>query len=203
VSIEFLLFLLAAYLIGSVNPATLLTHALVKRNIRDFGDGNPGSTNVFLHVNKVSGIFVFFLDAFKGFIPLFIASREGLGGLQLAIIGSLAIVGHNFPIFHGFKGGTGISSLTGGLIFFAPHTTVELIIIIFSIIFVLHLLKRKIPLNYSALEVGEAIGFISMLCLVFVMRDYTLRAYMLFSTLVVVIRRFEKVEQIARKVLSV
>jgi glycerol-3-phosphate acyltransferase PlsY len=59
VNIKDLLFIVLAYLTGSFNPATILTHIHIKKDIRELGDGNPGATNVFLHVSRLSGVIVF------------------------------------------------------------------------------------------------------------------------------------------------
>ena len=71
---------------GSINPATLVTYIALKKDIRDFGDRNPGSTNVFLNVNKASGMIVFLLDAAKGFLPIWLAERARFSGENLATI---------------------------------------------------------------------------------------------------------------------
>jgi len=192
--------ILLAYSMGSINPATLVTYIALKKDIRDFGDRNPGSTNVFLNVNKASGMIVFLLDAAKGFLPIWLAERAGFSGENLAIIGTFVIIGHDFPVFHKFKGGTGVASIIGGLFFLAPYKTIILLSFIFSLIFALSIFKRKFSSNFSPLEVGEAIGFILMLYLVFVNKDYVLRSYMMFSTSVVVLRRFDNVLDIFRNV---
>ena len=192
--------ILLAYSMGSINPATLVTYIALKKDIRDFGEGNPGSTNVFLNVNKASGMIVFLLDAAKGFFPIWLAERAGFSGENLAIIGTFVIVGHDFPVFHKFKGGTGVASIIGGLFFLIPQRIIFTLFIILPLIFILSELRRRISSNFSPLEIGESLGFVLMIVVLFVSQEYVARSYMLFSTSVVVLRRFDNVLDIFRNV---
>jgi len=192
--------ILLAYSMGSINPATLVTYIALKKDIRDFGDGNPGSTNVFLNVNKASGMIVFLLDAAKGFFPIWLAERAGFSGENLAIIGTFVIVGHDFPVFHKFKGGTGVASIIGGLFFLIPQRIIFTLFIILPLIFILSELRRRISSNFSPLEIGESLGFVLMIVVLFVSQEYVARVYMMLSTSVVVLRRFDNVLDIFRNV---
>ena len=196
------LFIVLAYLMGSFNPATILTHIHIKKDIRDLGDGNPGATNVFLHVSKLSGVIVFIIDASKSFFVLWLGKLYGLGGIQLALVGAFVILGHNFPVFYKFKGGTGISSFIGGLLFISPVLTFRTLAFVLPLIFILYAIKIKSDLKYSSLERGEIIGFLMMLYFAYVESDYTFKAYVFLSTTVVVIRRFDRVTYFIRKFLA-
>ncbi|MGC9101372.1 MAG: glycerol-3-phosphate acyltransferase [Caldisericum sp.] len=199
---KILLFAIIAYLVGSINPATLFTYFHLKRDIREFGDGNPGATNVFLHVNRLSGIIVFLLDVSKSFLMLWFAGRYGITGGQLAIIGTFVIVGHNFPIFHKFKGGTGISSFIGGLLFMSTTLAIQVFVFALTLILIMYIIKIKVHSNYSALEIGEAVGFLVILYFAHISQDYTFKSYVFLSTAVVVIRRFNKINYFAKKILA-
>ena len=187
---------------GSINPATLVTYIALKKDIRDFGDRNPGSTNVFLNVNKVSGMIIFLLDAAKGFLPIWLAERAGFSGENLAIIGTFVIVGHDFPVFHKFKGGTGVASIIGGLFFLIPQRIIFTLFIILPLIFILSELRRRISSNFSPLEIGESLGFVLMIVVLFVSQEYVARVYMMLSTSVVVLRRFDKIKYFSRNILN-
>lgn len=200
-NVKVLLFAIIAYLTGSLNPATILTYIHIKRDIREFGDGNPGATNVFLNVNRLSGVIVFVIDASKSFFILWLGKSYGFNGAQLAVIGALIIVGHNFPVFHKFKGGTGISSFIGGLLFMSTVLTTEVLIFVLPTIYVMYLIKIRNQLNYSSLEIGEVIGFLLILYFAYISSDYTFKTYVFLSTAVVVVRRFSKVTYFIRKFL--
>jgi glycerol-3-phosphate acyltransferase PlsY len=120
---------LAAYLCGSV-PFGLLAGKLAGKDLRKEGSGNIGATNAMRLLGKPAGYVVFFLDFAKGAAPVLVAQWAGAPeGLQIAC-GLLAILGHNFPVWLGFKGGKGIAtsggvilSLFGGLVFLGALAT--------------------------------------------------------------------------------
>lgn len=120
---------LAAYLVGAI-PVGYLVGRANGVDIRTIGSGNIGATNVFRCIGKGWGILTFVLDAFKGFAPAFLfpfllayagAAPSGawakLPGLAYMV---LAIAGHNWPVYLGFKGGKGVATSAGGLLGAAP-----------------------------------------------------------------------------------
>jgi len=119
---------LGAYLLGAV-PFGLLIGKLKGIDIRRHGSGNIGATNVLRVLGKPLGVVTFSLDALKGFVPAFffpaMASWWGAPGLDPAVLsvscGAAAILGHNFPVFLGFKGGKGVATSAGVLIGIAPQ----------------------------------------------------------------------------------
>jgi acyl phosphate:glycerol-3-phosphate acyltransferase len=115
--------ILAAYLLGAV-PFGLLIGKIKGIDIRQHGSGNIGATNVLRVLGKPLGITTFVLDAFKGFVPSFFFARLFPTSLDPQVVsvicGAAAILGHNFPVFLGFKGGKGIATSAGVLIGIAP-----------------------------------------------------------------------------------
>ncbi|MFO7534292.1 MAG: glycerol-3-phosphate 1-O-acyltransferase PlsY [Kiritimatiellia bacterium] len=120
---------LAAYLIGAI-PVGYLVGRANGVDIRTRGSGNIGATNVFRCIGKGWGILTFLLDAFKGFAPAFLfpillarmgaeptGAWAGVPGLVYMV---LAIAGHNWPVYLGFKGGKGVATSAGGLLGVAP-----------------------------------------------------------------------------------
>lgn len=105
--------LLLGYLMGSVNPATMIAKRKQK-NIREIGTGNAGATNVMLNFGKVYGAVVMLFDIAKAFCAFCIAE---LLFPQLAVAGYLAgmaaVAGHIFPFYLGFKGGKGLAPFGG------------------------------------------------------------------------------------------
>ncbi len=118
---------LASYLLGAV-PFGLLIGFARGVDIRTVGSKNIGATNVLRSVGKPWGITTFFLDALKGFVPAFVFPILGnrLGAdfpsLEIAglIGGAAAILGHNFPVYLGFKGGKGVATSAGMVLGLAP-----------------------------------------------------------------------------------
>lgn len=117
---------LIAYLLGAIPCGFLIARAR-GIDIRTVGSGNIGATNVFRSVGKGWGILTFFCDALKGFIPAWLfpllACRlfGWAGGPAIAVVcACLAIAGHNWPIYLGFKGGKGIATSLGALLGIAP-----------------------------------------------------------------------------------
>ena len=107
---------LAAYLIGSLSFAVIVSRAMGLSDPRTYGSGNPGATNVLRSGSKPAAIVTLLLDAAKGWLPVMLVKwfgpAWGLGEGTQALAGLAAFLGHMFPVFFGFKGGKGI--LSGG-----------------------------------------------------------------------------------------
>ena len=102
---------IASYLIGSINFAYIVAK-FKNINIQEIGSGNPGSSNVLRALGKKYAIIVLVGDLFKGIAPFLIFGGE----LETLIYASLAVIGHCFPIFYGFKGGKGVATYLGTVI---------------------------------------------------------------------------------------
>lgn len=117
------LFSLGCYLIGSI-----LTGAVVARikkvNLRNQGSGNIGATNAFRSMGWLFGAIVLLGDAFKGMIAVWLGRRLGtVYGIDLSVLGGvLVIVGHNWSVWAGFRGGKGIATTLGVIIGLTPLT---------------------------------------------------------------------------------
>ena len=107
-----------SYLVGSIPTAYIFGKAIKGIDIRRHGSGNVGATNVFRVMGKWAGITVLALDIFKGFWIIAVASELfGLVDNWQRILLSIAVVlGHNYTIFLGFKGGKGVATSLGVLI---------------------------------------------------------------------------------------
>ncbi|HEY2929018.1 glycerol-3-phosphate 1-O-acyltransferase PlsY [Piscinibacter sp.] len=115
---------LAAYLIGSLSFAVIVSRAMGLSDPRSYGSGNPGATNVLRSGSKKAAIFTLLLDALKGFIPVFLVDRfgapYGLGEGTLALVGIAAFVGHLWPVYFRFEGGKGVATAAGVLLAINP-----------------------------------------------------------------------------------
>jgi glycerol-3-phosphate acyltransferase PlsY len=105
----------ASYILGSV-PFGFIVALLVKGiDIRNFGSGNIGATNVLRVVGKPWGILVFILDFLKGFLAV-VVSRLLFSDISISALilsGLAAVCGHNWPLFLKFKGGKGVATSAG------------------------------------------------------------------------------------------
>lgn len=114
---------LAAYLVGSVPFAVVVSRALGLEDPRGYGSGNPGATNVLRSGNKLAAALTLLGDAFKGWLPVWLVgllgSRYGLGPVDGAVAGLAAFLGHLFPFTLGFKGGKGVATALGVLLGFS------------------------------------------------------------------------------------
>ncbi len=104
------------YLLGSIPTAYIAGHLLKGKDIRQMGDGNMGAQNAFRQLGARTGIAVFSIDAAKGFLAILIAQAAGLPQVAILLTGSVVVIGHNWPVFIGFKGGRGESATIGVLL---------------------------------------------------------------------------------------
>jgi glycerol-3-phosphate acyltransferase PlsY len=134
-----LLTLPLAYLLGSIPFGYLLVRFFRKEDIRAIGSGNIGATNVARSGAKGLGILTLILDALKGYLAVFIAMRlapsAGHGPSNLAIAAAVvAVLGHVFPIWLGFKGGKGIATALGVFIALVPPVALASFIVFLIVV---------------------------------------------------------------------
>ena len=112
--------IITSFLLGSIPFGYLL--GLIKGiDIRKYGSGNVGATNVARVLGKQYGIIVYILDFLKGFIPTFIAVKLfGLENWTTVLVALAAVLGHMFSPFLGFKGGKGVATASGVLFGISP-----------------------------------------------------------------------------------
>jgi glycerol-3-phosphate acyltransferase PlsY len=107
------LWCLAAFLAGSIPFGLLLVNLAGKGDVREHGSGNIGATNVSRVGGKALGIVTLLLDVLKGFLPVFLARKAGLGAEQVAFVALAAVLGHAFTPWLKFKGGKGVATALG------------------------------------------------------------------------------------------
>jgi len=115
---------LAAYLVGSLSFAVLVSRLMGLDDPRTYGSGNPGATNVLRSGNKQAAALTLLLDALKGVVPVALAAHHqaGMGWEEgtVALIGLAAFMGHLWPVFFRFKGGKGVATAAGVLLALNP-----------------------------------------------------------------------------------
>jgi len=129
--------LLASYLIGAF-PSAYIAGRIKGINIYKTGSGNVGGINTFSSVGKTAGIIVALTDAGKGFLVAYLANRFS-GGHPYIMLWAVvaAVIGHNWMIYIGFKGGKGVATFLGGLLYLSPWSILILCLIIIPITLVL------------------------------------------------------------------
>jgi glycerol-3-phosphate acyltransferase PlsY len=119
---------LVAYLLGSFPTGYVFGRVLKNIDIREYGSGNVGATNVFRAVGKVPGIIVLVIDFLKGFIAVTVIPL-GIKGLYpdiplppyiYMLLGASAIAGHIWTVFLKFKGGKGVATTAGVMAGLSP-----------------------------------------------------------------------------------
>ena len=116
--------LIAAYLLGSIPFGYLIVRSVKGADVRESGSGGTGATNVSRRAGKVAGIVTLLLDAAKGALAVLLASwflTEDFGiDWWVAAAALLAIIGHCFPIWLGFRGGKGVATGVGIFLALSP-----------------------------------------------------------------------------------
>ncbi|MCP1173952.1 MAG: glycerol-3-phosphate 1-O-acyltransferase PlsY [Ralstonia sp.] len=114
------IFAVAAYLIGSISFAVVVSRAMGLADPRTYGSGNPGATNVLRSGNKKAAILTLLGDAAKGWLAvwlaLFLAPRFGVDETGIALVVIAVFLGHLYPVFHRFAGGKGVATAAGILL---------------------------------------------------------------------------------------
>ncbi len=171
--------LIIAYLLGSIPTALFVGKWLFQVDIRTLGSNNPGATNTIRVLGKKAGIIVLLVDVGKGalatYLPILLHSN-----LDPLYAGLIAVIGHCFPIFAGFRGGKAIATTAGFLIVYNP----VLFLITFLTFFVVIFLSKYVffgsisvgfaMLIYSFFEEGyhtDLIFFLFLLLLFFLHRS--------------------------------
>lgn len=112
-----LLATVAAYLVGSLAFAVIVSRVMGLSDPRTFGSKNPGATNVLRSGSKAAAIVTLLLDAMKGFVPVLLVKLFGKPyGMEdgtVALVGLAAFLGHLYPVFFRFQGGKGVATFIG------------------------------------------------------------------------------------------
>ena len=181
---EYILFAIIAYLLGSIPSALLVGKIGYKIDIREHGSGNLGATNTFRVLGFKAGIIVTFSDILKGTIATLIPLFSGADVYVLAI-GIFAVIGHTYPIFAKFKGGKAVATSAGIILGIFP-----LLFIIMIITFLITLYISK----YVSLS-SMITGVISVILSLF-FNDIGLVIVISLLTIFVFYRHWENIKRI-------
>ena len=135
------LLIILAYLIGSIPTAVWIGKFFYNIDVREFGSGNAGATNTFRVLGQKAGIPVLIIDILKGSLAVsaaFLSTYDFVSdefiNLQL-VLGIAALVGHIFPVFAGFRGGKGVATILGIVIFILPLSCCLSLLVFLMVLF--------------------------------------------------------------------
>ncbi len=174
---KFLIVAVASYLVGATNFSIIFSRLIKLKDVRDYGSGNAGTTNMFRVFGLPLGLLTFVCDALKGVLCYFgakwIFADYGIDvAMQLAYFSSLfCVVGHIFPAYYQFRGGKGLATSIGIIFASQPILALCLIVPLISIILITDRMSVMaltfaifmIVWSWTAL-LGE-IGYFCALCL--------------------------------------
>lgn len=142
---DFILFSLVAYILGSIPTAVWVGRAWYNIDVREHGSKNAGATNTFRVLGKKPGIIVLVIDVLKGAMATFLPVIFAVGNtemdqehlIQIQILAAIfAVTGHVFPIFAQFKGGKGVATSLGVIIGLQPLAAL-ICVVLFLLVFIL------------------------------------------------------------------
>jgi len=120
VSVIPVIWIVAAYLLGSIAFGILVSKLFGLPDPRTVGSGNPGATNVLRSGKKMAAALTLLGDAFKGWFPVWLALQSGMLMWVVSAVGLAVFFGHLYPIFYKFKGGKGVATALGIMLAISP-----------------------------------------------------------------------------------
>jgi len=183
------LFLLLAYFIGAIPSSVWIGKKFYNLDVREHGSGNAGATNTFRVIGKNAGVIVLLLDILKAwFATAVLSSMANNQSIDYMLaLGLVAVLGHVFPIYIGFRGGKGIASLLGVIIAIHPLASLYSIIVFITTLLISRFVSLSSILAACAFPVLIIIHFQS-----------THKSLIIFSLMVAVLVIFTHKKNIER-----
>jgi acyl phosphate:glycerol-3-phosphate acyltransferase len=196
-----LLLIVLAYLIGSIPTAVWVSRHFFEIDIREYGSGNAGATNVFRVLGPKWGTWVMIIDMMKGFIavklalllPQYFDSETQLQNLQLGL-GLAAVLGHIFPIWAEFKGGKGVATLFGIVLGISPWTAISCVGIFALVLY----LTRFVSLS----SILASIAFPVFILVIFNVDNPTYRIFAIAIALLVLLTHQKNIGRLLKGIES-
>jgi len=116
---------IAGYLLGSLNGSLVIGKLFYKKDVREYGSGNAGATNTLRSLGGKAAVAVIIVDILKGILAciigqLIVGYIENYGYVGMYAAGFAAVLGHNWPVFFGFKGGKGVLTTFSVILYISP-----------------------------------------------------------------------------------
>jgi glycerol-3-phosphate acyltransferase PlsY len=144
------LIIITGYIMGSFPTAYLVGRFLKGKDIRQMGDENAGAANVYRELGPAAGIAVFIIDAAKGAVVVLIAQAVSMPQAVVLCTGAVTVIGHNWSVFLGFRGGRGVSTTIGVLLVLV---TLPVLVLALPTILIL-ILKRNVTPSMAFLFIA-------------------------------------------------
>ncbi|KXU14435.1 Acyl-phosphate:glycerol-3-phosphate O-acyltransferase PlsY [Streptococcus infantis] len=189
--------LILAYLLGSIPSGLWIGQIFFKINLREHGSGNTGTTNTFRILGKKAGMATFVIDFFKGTIATLLPFIFHVQGVSPLVFGLLAVIGHTFPVFAGFKGGKAVATSAGVIFGFAPLFCLYLAIVFFGTLY----LGSMISLSSVTAALAAVLGVILFPLIGFLLPSYDLLFVVIILALasLIIIRHKDNINRIQNK----
>lgn len=182
---KYILLILISYIIGNLSPSYIIGKVSGGIDIRNYGSGNAGSTNVLRVLGKKAAFVTFLVDSLKGVITFLVFSY--LFNIEIAYICSIVVViGHNWPIILKFKGGKGVATTIGLAIAISP--------LIGSLAVMVGLLFLLI---FKIVSLGSLMGVISFSILLYFM-DHDFFLYSLVLSIMAIFRHKDNLKRLLK-----
>ncbi len=149
--------LVAAYLLGSVSFGLLLARFCRGADLRRSGSGSIGATNVARTLGKGAGLLTLLGDSAKGLVAVLLAQTWGSSLLITATAALAAVLGHMFPLYHGFRGGKGVATALGVLLFTLPLPLLGGLVVWIAVVAIWHYVSAGSMLAAIAVPVLAAL----------------------------------------------
>jgi len=157
---------LAAYCLGSLSFAVFVSKAMGLPDPRSYGSKNPGATNVLRTGNRVAAALTLLGDAGKGALAVGLTvlytGESPISGFDAPMAGAMALLGHLYPAFHGFRGGKGVATAAGVMLAlniwlgFAVLATFGIIVVFFRMISLASIVAAVFSVFYAFFLFGES-----------------------------------------------
>ena len=188
--INYLIIILVSYFIGSISTSYIIAKRMMGVDIRTQGSGNAGSTNVLRTLGKKAGILTFVGDLLKGVIAVLIAKAIAtIAHTDVATASYIAVVfvviGHNWPIYLGFRGGKGVATSLGAMIAVNPVIALSCFAFFILIVYVT---------KYVSL--GSVLGICTSPIIMFFIGNYKGLAVTLFLSASVIFKHRENIKRL-------
>lgn len=189
--------LILAYLLGSIPSGLWIGQIFFKINLREHGSGNTGTTNTFRILGKKAGMATFVIDFFKGTIATLLPIIFHVQGVSPLVFGLLAVIGHTFPVFAGFKGGKAVATSAGVIFGFAPLFCLYLAIVFFGTLY----LGSMISLSSVTAALAAVLGVILFPLIGFLLPSYDILFVVIILALasLIIIRHKDNINRIRNK----
>ena len=189
--------LILAYLLGSIPSGLWIGQIFFKINLREHGSGNTGTTNTFRILGKKAGMATFVIDFFKGTIATLLPLIFHVQGVSPLVFGLLAVIGHTFPVFAGFKGGKAVATSAGVIFGFAPLFCLYLAVVFFGTLY----LGSMISLSSVTAALAAVLGVILFPLIGFLLPSYDILFVVIILALasLIIIRHKDNINRIRNK----